>query len=122
MDGINESIDLETVNNNQSKDKTDKTNNENENNYNHGNKMDDDSESMHSSSRQSTTDTIDFTKSNEYKELYLEIKNNLLCAVKLQLKNPSALVRRVIVLLLEFLGTTTIRINDLLTSYVCIRV
>lgn len=73
--------------------------------------------SMASSSRHSLTDA-ELTRSVEYKALFDEIKNNLVRAIKVQLKNSSALVRRVAVLMLDFLGKTTIDINVLFTSYV----
>ena len=81
-----------------------------------GNRTDDDNASDSGASRRS--EVVDYTKSTEYKLLVKEIKQNLLCATRLQLKNSSALVRRVAVLLLEFLGTTTLNIDELLTSYV----
>lgn len=81
-----------------------------------GNRTDDDTASDSGASRKS--EVVDYTKSNEYKELVKEIRQNLLCATRIQLKNVSALVRRVAVLLLEFLGSTTLDIDDLLTSYV----
>lgn len=80
-------------------------------------RRDDDATSMTSSSRQSVTDD-DIVQSTEYKCLFDEIKTNLVRAIKFQMKNSSALVRRVAVLILEFLGKTTININELLTSYV----
>lgn len=83
-----------------------------------GNRTDDDNASDSGASRKS--ESVDYTKSTEYKELLKEINQNLLCATRLQLKNLSALVRRVAVLLLEFLGSTTLNIDELLTSYVCI--
>lgn len=81
-----------------------------------GNRTDDDNASDSGASRRS--DIVDYTKSTEYKLLVKEFKQNSLCATRLQLKNSSALVRRVAVLLLEFLGTTTLNIDELLTSYV----
>lgn len=61
---------------------------------------------------------FDYTKTNEYRELHTEFNQNLLCAIKIQLKNTSALVRRATVLLLEFAATTNLDINPLLLSYV----
>lgn len=81
-----------------------------------GNRTDDDTASDSGASRRS--EVVDYTKSTEYKLLVKEINQNLSCATRLQLKNSSALVRRVAVLLLEFLGTTTFNIDELLTSYV----
>lgn len=97
-----------------------KTTNGVENGYHHenGNRTDDDTASESGTSQRS--EVIDYTKSHEYKELVKEIKQNLVCATRLQLKNLSALVRRVAVLLLEFLGTTSIDIDDILKSHVCI--
>lgn len=82
-----------------------------------GNRTDDDTASDSGASQRS--EVVDYTKSTEYKELIKEIRKNLVCATRLQLKNLSALVRRVAVLLLEFLGTTTLDIDDVLESYVC---
>lgn len=100
------------------------TNNENGNSdlmngnvNNEGNQRDDDNTSMTSSSRQSVTEE-DITNSAEYKQLFEEVKRNVVRAIKFQFRNSSALVRRVAVLMLDFLGKTTININDLLTSYV----
>lgn len=81
-----------------------------------GNRTDDDTASDSGTSQRS--EVVDYTKSNEYKELIKEIRKNLVCAARLQLKNLSALVRRVAVLLLEFLGTTTLDIDDILASHV----
>lgn len=81
-----------------------------------GNRTDDDSTSDSGHSRKS--EVVDYTKSTEFNELIKEIKQNLICATRLQLKNLSALVRRVAVLLLDFLGTTTLNIDELLTSHV----
>lgn len=136
MDNINESSDLvaaqsamerETEDGNKNenenekeketekdKDKENENNEETENDQ--GNRTDDDTASDSGASRRS--EAVDYTKSTEYKLLVKEIKQNLLCATRLQLKNLSALVRRVAVLLLEFLGTTTLNIDELLTSYV----
>lgn len=61
---------------------------------------------------------FDYTKTNEYRELHTEFNQNLLCAIKFQLKNASALVRRATVLLLEFASTTNLDIDPLLLSYV----
>lgn len=80
-------------------------------------RRDDDATSMTSSSRQSVTDE-EIAQSVEYKSLLDEIKTNLVRAIKYQMKNSSALVRRVAVLIIEFLGKTTVNINELLTSYV----
>lgn len=121
MDGINESIDLETVHQ------------ENElappplppplSDNDKENRTDDESGSelgSNSGRKPQANEPIDFTKSTEYKDLIQEVQGNLLCAVGIQLKNSSALIRRVIVLLLEFLGTTNLNIDQLLTSYVSI--
>lgn len=81
-----------------------------------GHRTDDDSASESGASRRS--EVVDYTKSTEYSQLVKEIKQNLLCATRLQLKNLSALVRRVAVLLLEFLGSTTLNIDELLVSHV----
>lgn len=64
-----------------------------------------------------TTD-FDYTKTKEYRELLTEFNQNLLCAIRIQLKNVSALVRRATVLLLEFAATTNLDIDQLLLSYV----
>lgn len=128
MDDISESSDLIAVKNAvngksigpvQSGNDNLKTTNGEENGYNNenGNRTDDDTASESGTSQRS--EVVDYTKSNEYKELVKEIKQNLVCATRLQLKNLSALVRRVAVLLLEFLGTTTLDIDDILTSHVC---
>lgn len=119
LDGINESIDLEKAN--QEKEK-EQENQQSHNNNDKEARTDDESGSeMGSSSRSQTTEVVvDYTKSPEFKGLVREIQDNLLLAVGLQLKNPSALVRRVVVLLLEFLGTTHLGIDHLLTSYVSI--
>lgn len=82
-----------------------------------GNRRDDDNASMTSSSRQSVTEE-DITNSPEYKQLFDEVKGNVVRAIKFQFRNSSAHVRRVAVLMLDFLGKTTININDLLMSYV----
>lgn len=59
-----------------------------------------------------------YVDSAEYKCLLTEINQNLLCAIKLQLKNTSALVRRVAVLLLELMAKTNLDIDQILLSYV----
>lgn len=64
------------------------------------------------------TTNFDYTKTKEYRELLTEFNQNLLCAIKMQLKNASALVRRATVLLLEFAATTNLDIDQLLLSYV----
>lgn len=61
---------------------------------------------------------FDYTKTPEYRELHTEFNQNLLCAIKFQLKNSSALVRRATVLLLEFAATTNLDIDPLILSYV----
>lgn len=61
----------------------------------------------------------DYTRTNEFKELLVEIRNNLMPAIKLQLRNNSALVRRAIILLLEYVATTTLKMDSVLQSYVC---
>lgn len=61
---------------------------------------------------------FDYTKTQEYRDLLTEFNQNLLCAIKVQLKNASALVRRATILLLEFAATTNLDINELLLSYV----
>lgn len=61
---------------------------------------------------------IDWTKTQEYKELIREFRDNLVCAIKLQLKNASALVRRATVVLLEYAATTPLEIDTLLQSHV----
>lgn len=61
----------------------------------------------------------DYTKSIEFGELLAELRYNLMAAIKLQLRNNSALVRRAVILLLEFTSTTTLKIDSLLQSYVC---
>lgn len=123
LDNINESADLVALQN-ANKKQNDKENEgeeekgvDGENDT--GNRTDDDSASMMSgASRRS--EVVDYTKSTEFIQLVKEIKQNLLCATRLQLKNSSALVRRVAVLLLEFLGSTTLNIDDLLTGHVSI--
>lgn len=124
LDNINESSDLiasqRTTENGAHSDE----NGENAENTNgkgngcieNGNRTDDDTASESGASQRS--EVVDYTKSTEYKELIKEIRKNLVCATRLQLKNCSALVRRVAVLLLEFLGTTTLDIDDILESYV----
>lgn len=62
-------------------------------------------------------ESIDLTKSQEYKDLFKEISQNLVLAVRIQLKNSSALVRRVAILLLEFVASTSLSIDDLLQSF-----
>lgn len=117
LDNINESSDLlmsQSHTENESEKENEKEISEND----QGNRTDDDNASDSGASRKS--ESVDYTKSTEYKELLKEINQNLLCATRLQLKNLSALVRRVAVLLLEFLGSTTLNIDELLTSYVCI--
>lgn len=117
LDNINESSDLlmsQSHTENESEKENEKEMSEND----QGNRTDDDNASDSGASRKS--ESVDYTKSTEYKELLKEINQNLLCATRLQLKNLSALVRRVAVLLLEFLGSTTLNIDELLTSYVCI--
>lgn len=119
LDNINESSDLIAApscmenTENEAPNHTEKENGEDQ-----GNRTDDDSASDSGVSRKS--EAVDYTKSTEFKNLLKEIKQNLLCATRLQLKNSSALVRRVAVLLLEFLGTTTLNIDELLLSYVSI--
>lgn len=81
-----------------------------------GSRIDDDTTSDSAASRKS--EIIDYTKCDEYNQLTTEVKKNLVRATRLQLKNSSALVRRVAVLLLDFLGTTTLDINDILKSHV----
>lgn len=110
MDGINESIDLEKPQ--QNNDAVENIDNDNDN----GNKTDDESASEAGSSRKS--EPVDYTKSTEFKELQEEVNRNLLSAVRMQLKNTSALVRKVVMLMLDFLGTTNRNIDQLLTSYV----
>lgn len=61
----------------------------------------------------------DYTKSIEFGELLAELRYNLVAAIKLQLRNSSALVRRAVILLLEFTSTTTLKIDNLLQS--CVR-
>lgn len=120
MDNINESSDLiasQRAAQNGEHSETVENSNNRENGYNeNGNRTDDDTASESGASQRS--EVVDYTKSNEYKELIKEIKQNLVCATRLQLKNLSALVRRVAVLLLEFLGTTTLDIDDILASHV----
>lgn len=118
MDGINDSIDLantQTNNEGDKNDENDKNDKDDKNDENDtGNKTDDDCAST--TSRRS--EAVDYTKSAEFDELQREINRNLMCAVRLQLKNSSALVRRVVILLLDFLGTTNKNIDSLLTCYV----
>lgn len=133
LDNINESSDLvasqngvsdetaengENGENGEPGDDNSKTINGKENGYHNenGNRTDDDTASESGTSQRS--EVVDYTKSTEYKELMKEIKQDLVCAVRLQLKNHSALVRRVAVLLLDFLGTTTLGIDAILTSNV----
>lgn len=126
MDNINESADLIAAQNATEKATEIEDEGENEKGTDadkgtendHGNRTDDDSASESGASRRS--EVVDYTKSPEYSQLVKEIKQNLLSATRLQLKNLSALVRRVAVLLLEFLGSTTLNIDELLTSYVSI--
>lgn len=94
------------------------TNDKENDNNDQGNRTDDETTSDSGVSRKS--EIVDYTQSPEYKSLIQEIRQNLQCATRLQLKNSSALVRRVAVLLLEFLGSTTLDIDELLTSYVCL--
>lgn len=117
MDNINESSDLIAAQNCTEKE-AQNTDTDKENEDDQGNRTDDDSASDSGVSRKS--EAIDYTKSIEFKNLLMEIQQNLLCATRLQLKNASALVRRVAVLLLEFLGTTTLDIDELLLSHVSI--
>lgn len=109
MDGINESIDLE---NSPQNNDSENTNDDNDN----GHKTDDECASEAGSSRRS--EPVDYTKSTEFKELQDEVNRNLLSAVRMQLKNTSALVRKVVMLMLDFLGTTNRNIDQLLISYV----
>lgn len=62
---------------------------------------------------------FDYTKTDEYGVLLTELNQNLLCAIKIQLKNASALVRKATVSLLEYAATTNLGIDQLLLSYVC---
>lgn len=120
MDNINESSDLiasqRTTENGEHSENVENPNSKETGCNENGNRTDDDTASESGASQRS--EVVDYTKSNEYKELIKEIKQNLVCAARLQLKNLSALVRRVAVLLLEFLGTTTLDINDILASHV----
>lgn len=131
LDNINESSDLiasqrteqnERAENGEQSENVEESSNvqesrSNENGFHeNGHRTDDDTASESGASQRS--EVVDYTKSNEYKELTKEIKRNLVCATRLQLKNLSALVRRVAVLLLEFLGTTTLDIDDILISHV----
>lgn len=118
MDNINESSDLVAAQKNAEKENENTEENENneEKDNDQGNRTDDDSASDSGVSRKS--EVVDYTKSTEYKLLIKEIKQNLMSASRLQLKNASALVRRVAVLLLEYLGSTTMNIDELLTCYV----
>lgn len=105
----------ETEKENETENSEENQNNEDKQN-DQANRTDDDSASDSGISRKS--ETVDYTKSTEFKQLVKEIRQNLMCATRLQLKNLSALVRRVAVLLLEFLGSTTLNIDELLKSYV----
>lgn len=123
MDNINESSDLVAAQNiaieaNRANDENAETENADKRNGDNdqGNRTDDETASESGASQKSQA--VDYTKSNEYQALLKEIKQNLLCATRLQLKNLSALVRRVAVLLLDFLGSTTLDIDELLTSHV----
>lgn len=66
----------------------------------------------------SEEDDYDYTKSSEYEALTIEIDKNLLLAIKVQLKNTSALVRRVVLLVLEFIASTNLNMDGLLLSNV----
>lgn len=88
-----------------------------------GNKSDASNDSAATNRRQIDGDVnnLDYTKTKEYRELLTEFNQNLLCAIKFQLTNASALVRRATVLLLEFAATTNLNIDQLLSSYVSSR-
>lgn len=60
----------------------------------------------------------DYTLSTDYKHLVAEIQQNTLRATQLQFKNSSALIRKVILLFLEFLGKTKLDIGPLIQSWV----
>lgn len=66
----------------------------------------------------SEEDVFDYTKSPEYKALAIEINNNLMRAIKVQLRNTSALVRRAVILVLEFIASTNLNMDELLLSNV----
>lgn len=119
MDGINDSIDLQKTQE-QNKQTNDNETTVDANDNAGANKSDDDCISETSSCRRS--EPIDYTKSIEYKELEEEINQNILCAIRLQMKNSSALVRRAVISMLDFLGTTNKNIDNLLLSHVCFTV
>lgn len=60
----------------------------------------------------------DYTLSDDYNKLAAEIRQNTLRATQLQFKNSSALIRKVILLFLEFLGKTKLDISPLIQSWV----
>lgn len=68
--------------------------------------------------RKKKREVTDYRLSKDFRELNAEIKHNFLRAVKLQLKNNSALLRKATILLLEFIAKTKLNIDELLLSWV----
>lgn len=68
--------------------------------------------------RKKKREVTDYRLSKEFRELNAEINHNLLRALKLQLKNNSALLRKATILLLEFIAKTKLNIDELLLSWV----
>lgn len=60
----------------------------------------------------------DYTKSKDYSDLVTEIRQNLVRAVGLQIKNSSALIRRSVLLFMEFLSKTKLDYNTVVASWV----
>lgn len=66
------------------------------------------------------TQDPDYTKHKDYNDLINEIKRNAIKTIALQLKNNSALLRKAILLFLEYLAQTDMDINPLIASWVCL--
>lgn len=60
----------------------------------------------------------DYTKCLDYRHLSGEARKNMIRAIELQYKNSSALIRRAVLLLLEFVGKTKLNIDHLVTCWV----
>lgn len=68
--------------------------------------------------KQRRSEPKDYTKCLDYRHLAGEVQQNLLRAIELQFKNNSALIRRAILLLLEFIAKTKLNINHILVCWV----
>lgn len=60
----------------------------------------------------------DYTKSKEFSELVSEILQNVIKATGLQIKNSSALIRRSVLLFMEFLAKTKLDVSPVMVSWV----